>query len=422
MCYNEDMKIAVFTDIYAPWGSGGIASSIKAQKDELEKRGHEVVVFCPGFNAREKNVVNVPSHKVIKVSNSVIAQRPKVVEEFVLSKFPNFAEFDVVHVHYEASCSIAGVRLAKKFGLPLVQTQHGREDMAIAVNVPHPLKFVTAGVLKFAHGRCLPHTIKVKRDKFQAPTFTRAKMWNLIVNHAEQADVVITPSKHFARKIEHYGVTKPVVVVSNGIPEELVAEDFEVRKLSDGDVLKIVWNCRVSKEKRMMPLLMALKGLKRPYILYVYGDGNALKKAQKYAERHNLKVKFYGRVDRAKIVKRMREAHLSATVSYNFDVQAMTLLEAEATGLPVFFCDPCMREIMPAGSYVMADSPEAEAMMMALEDLPAGQIEKMSTVMLKHRKEVLQDAQIAQLLKVYRLAMTEHQKNAHDGCKILEDE
>lgn len=402
------MKIAIFTDVYAPWGNGGIASSIRAQKSELEKLGHEVVLFCPGFNAREKGVVTVPSHKKLRVSGSVIAKRPSVVEDFVLEKFPDFASFDVVHVHYEASCSIAGVRLAQKFNLPLVQTQHGREDVAIEVNMPHPIKLLTAGALNFAHGRCLPHTIKVKRDKFQAPTLTRAQMWNLVVNHAEQADIVITPSRHFARKIEHYGVTKPIMIVSNGIPEELVAAEFPVRELEDGGVLKIVWNCRVSKEKRIMPLLEALKNLKRPYVLHVYGNGNNLKKARKYAERHGLKVKFYGETDRAKIIKRMSEAHLSATVSYNFDVQPMTLLEAEATGLPVFFCDPCMREIVPAGSFVMADGAEAVALEMALDNLEAADIAKMSKKMLAHREEVLQSKQVKRLLEVYNMAIKMH--------------
>ncbi len=401
------MKIAIFTDIYAPWGNGGIASSIKAQKDELERLGHEVTLFCPGFGAREQNVVTVPSHKWLKVSGAVIAKRPKVVEEFVLQEFPDFAQFDVVHVHYEASCSIAGIRLAKRFGLPLVQTMHGREDMAIAVNIPHPFKYVTAAGLNFAHRCCLPHTAKVKRDQFQAPTRTRAKMWTLMVNHAQQADVVIVPSQHLARKLEHYGVERPIVVVSNGIPEELVGAEFAVRSMQDGDVLKMVWNSRVSKEKRMMPFLRALKMLKRPYMLYVYGNGNTLKKAQRYAKRHHLKVKFYGQVKRPKIIERMREAHLGVTVSYNFDVQAMTLLEAEATGLPVFFCDPTMREVVPQGGYLLADGPEAEAMAIALENFPAEQVRKMSEVMLRNRQGVVQTKQIKKLMEAYKLAREE---------------
>lgn len=399
------MKIAIFTDIYAPWGSGGIASSIKAQKHELEKLGHDVTVFCPGFNAREKNVVNVPSHRILRINNSVVSKRPTVVEAFVLEKFLNFAEFDVVHVHYEASCSLAGIRLAQRFGLPLVQTMHGREDMAIAINIPHPLKYLTASLMNHMHAKYLPHTFKVKRDKFQAPTRARAKMWELMVNQANYADVVIVPSQHFARKLEHYGVTRPFAQVSNGVSSELVQAEFAPRELEDGAVLKLIWNSRLSHEKRILPFLQAVAMLKRPYLLYVYGDGNDLRAAKKYAERHKLKVKFYGMQKREKIVQTMAEAHLSILASYNFDNQPMTLLEAEATGLPVFFCDPNMLEIVPSGSFVLAGGPEPVAMAIALENLESAQVVKMSSQMLKNRAKVLQEAQIEDLLNAYRLAM-----------------
>lgn len=404
------MKVAIFTDLYAPWGSGGIVSSIKAQKDELEKLGHEVYIFCPGFDAHEKNVITVPSHKTLRINGAVVAKRPEVIEKFVLTKFPDFASFDIVHVHYEASCSIAGVRLAQKFNLPLVQTMHGREDMAIATNVPWPLKYFTASALNFLHSRYLDHPIKVKRDKFQAPTAARAKMWMLMVNQAENADVVTTPSDHFARKLEHYGVSKPVISVSNGVPDVLVAEDAEARSLDDGAVLKMIWNSRISKEKRVLPFLRALTMLKRPYILYIYGDGNQFKKAKKFAEDHKLKAKFYGAVKRERIFDRMREAHLDVMASYNFDTQGMTLLESEATGLPVFFCDPAMAEIVPDGSYILSNGSEPEAMAMALDNLPAEQINKMSKVMLKHRNDVAQSRQSKKILEVYKQAVILHEQ------------
>lgn len=398
------MKIAIFTDIYAPWGSGGIASSIKAQKLELEKLGHEVVVFCPGFDAREKGVVNVPSHRWVRINNSVVAKRPTVVEKFVLEKFPNFAEFDVVHVHYEAMCSLAGVMLARRFGLPLVQTMHGREDMAIAVNVAHPWKYVTASWLNHMHAKYLPHSLKVKQDKFQAITRTRAKMWEVMVNQAECADVMVVPSNHFARKLEHYGVTRPFVLVSNGVPVDLVQADFAVRELEDGAVLKMVWNSRLSREKRILPFLQAVAMLKRPYLLHVYGDGNQLKAAKKYAKRNKLKVKFYGMQKREKIVQSMAEAHLSVLASYNFDNQPMTLLEAEATGLPVFFCDPNMLEIVPSESCIIAGGPEPAAMAIALENFESARVAKMSKQMLRNREKVVQAAQIKDLLGAYELA------------------
>lgn len=157
-----------------------------------------------------------------------------------------------------------------------------------------------------------------------------------------------------------------------------------------------------------MEFLKALVGLRRPYLVYVYGDGNELKKAQKFAERHGLKVKFYGRRKRAQILEKMKEAHLGVMASYNFDTQGMTLLEAEATGLPVFFCDPEMIEIVPEGSYILAGGPEAEAMRIALEDFPAEKIEKMSKKMLKERGRVFQAAQVKNLERVYRDAIREH--------------
>lgn len=396
------MKIAIFTDIYAPWADGGIASSVKAQKDDLERLGHEVTVFCPGFDAHEKSVVTVPSHKWLRVNGAVIAKRPGVVEDFVLKQKENFAEYDLVHVHYEASCSIAGVRLARRFGLPLVQTMHGREDMAIQINVSHPWKYIVASILSGWHSRYTRHMIKVKKDKFQAPTRTRAKMWELMVNQAEVADVVLTPTNHFARKLEHYGVTRPIVAVSNGVPAELVNGKFLKRKMEDGAVLKMIWNSRVSKEKRIMPFLKAIAMLKRPYILYVYGDGNEFKRAKKFVEKNKLKVKFFGRKRRDKIVEKMQEAHFGIMASYNFDTQGMTLLEAEATGLPVFFCDPEMMEVVPAGSFVIAGGAEAEAMAIALEQILAQQVEEMSKIMLANREEVLQETQIAKLLAVYQ--------------------
>lgn len=403
------MKIAIFSDIYTPSGAGGIVASIRAQKAELERLGHEVTVFCPGHKTTEKGVVLVPSHKKLTINGAVISLRPWIVEEFVLQKFPDFP-FDLVHVHYEASCSIAGIRLAKRFKVPLVQTMHGREDMAITMNVPHFLKLATAEALGVLHRKCLPHKMKVRKDKFQAPTLTRAKMWELMVNHAEQADVVVTPSDHLAKKLEHYGVSRPISVVPNGIQDDLVAQDFQERKMVEGDVLKMVWNSRVSQEKRIMPFLQAVARLKRPYVLYVYGDGNTLKAARKYAEKHRLKVKFYGAVPREKILARMREAHLSVLASYNFDVHGLVLVEAEATGLPVFLCDPTLMEVIPMGGFVLSGGPEPEAMAIALDKMKPEQIQAMSKVMMKNRHEVMESEQIKKMLAVYKQAQAECKK------------
>lgn len=407
------MKIAVFSDVLLE-GVGGIPSSIFAQKESLEKLGHEVTIFAPGFSVNDKHIKIVPTHKLLRVNGAPLSKRPEKVIQAILADFPKF-DFDVVHVHYEASCSIAGMKLARKFNIPLVQTMHGREDMAVKINVPFPFKTLVGRVLCFLHGRYIPHPVQIKRDNDLADTVATAKMWTLMVNHANFADKVITPSQHFADRLKKYGVKKSITVVSNGVADETVAEiDRRVqkiggsleRRLEDGDVLRIFWNSRLSHEKRIMPFLATLTLMKRPFFFSACGDGNALKKAQDYVKKHNLekKVVFYGRVPHEEVLDKMLGQHISATVSYGFDTQGLTLLEAEATGLPVFFCDPDMKESVPEGGYVMADGPTPREMARALDNLAKNpsEVKQMSKVMLKHRNEILQSTQIEKLLKVYQ--------------------
>lgn len=398
------MKIAIFTDIFLDT-FGGIPSSIAAQKAGLEKLGHQVVVFCPGFHQpKDANIVVVPTRKWLKPDGAPLARSPRVVEKWLLANVEDWRSFDIFHVHYEASVSIVGVKLAKKFKIPLVQTMHGREDKALECNVPWGLQTLMGALINGLHGRYLPHRLKVQKDQDLAPTVGRAKMWTMMVNHANHAQVVITPSAHFAQKLQKYGVKRPIEVVSNGIDDEIVSRDWPLRQLKAGDKLKMIWNSRVSKEKRIMPFLAAVEECRDFVELSVYGGGNDLERAQKFVQERKLEkvVRLFGATEHSQLFEKMRDQHLSVMASYGFDTQGMTLLEAEATGLPVFFCDPDMAEVVPVG--VQATGPGATEMAQALKQLYQNpqQIEEMSAFMLRKRQEVAQSTQLKKLLKIYR--------------------
>lgn len=398
------MKIAIFTDILLDtWG--GIPSSIRAQKKGLEKAGHEVMVFCPGFHQpKDDKIIVVPTRRWLKPDGAPLACRPAVVMKFIEAKYPELKDFDIIHVHYEAAVSIVGVKLARKYRIPLVQTMHGREDQALAQNIPRGLQFLVGCMLNFLHKHYLEGDLVVKKDNSLAPTRGRAKMWSLMVRQANQADIVLTPSVHFAKKLKQYGVKPEIQTVSNGIDDAIVQKEWPVRELVPGEKLRLIWNSRVSKEKRILPFLEAVKECRDFVELSVYGGGNELKKAQNFVKKENLetKVKFYGPLPQAELFEKMRGQHLSVMASYQFDTQGMTLLEAEATGLPVFFCDPDMREVVP--DYILSKDETSVAMATALRELFQNpkRVREMSEKMLAQRMEVSQSVQLEKLLAIYK--------------------
>ena len=414
------MRIAVFTDLYLEI-AGGLPSSISAQKKELESLGHSVVVFCPGFSKpKEKGVVVLPTSKNITINGAPTAKWPGIVVKYIEKEYPNFSDhFDLIHSHYEAGASIAAVILAKKHHIPLVQTMHGREDMAIAVNVPHPFKNIAGTSLNKIHKKYLKKYVKAKRipkDDYLADTTAKRKMWELMVRQANCADQVITPSQHFADKLKHYGVYKPLTAVSNGVEDKVaMSRTWKVRKLKKAgkEPLRIIWTSRLSREKRIMPFLEALKIVKEEsdnFFFTAVGDGNELEASRKYVLENGLSrnVKFLGAVPHEKVLELLEDQHLSIINSYGFDTQGLTILEAAATGLPTIFCDKDMKQVVLPGTGLCAKDESAEEMAKLILKLIKNpeKIEEMSRAAMKSRKEVFQSTQIEHLLEVYRKAIS----------------
>ncbi len=406
------MKIAFFSDCYLDL-TGGIVTSINAQKAELERRGHTVYVFSSGFpktkseleKLAEKNIFQVPSCDLCFRGLTPVSRRPKIVERWLLKEHPEIKDFDIFYVHYESGCSIAGLRLAKKLKIPSVQVMHGREDMGETNIIPFGFRTIVAILLNWFHSWYLPHKIAVKRDNYLANNYAKAKMWTMMVNHANYADLVLTPSEHFRKKLIHYGVKKDIKVLPNGFADEKLPKNVNIKSLKPNEELRIIWHSRVSAEKRMMPFLHALKNVRGKFRLDVYGGGGDYFRAKRFAKNHNMNAKFHGTVKFDKLTKAMEAAHLDVLVSYNFDTFGMTLIEAEAYGIPSFFCDPDMKEIIPKGSYIFSKNETPEAMAEALNDLLAHpeKVEQMSEVMLKHREEILVSKRIDLLEKIFAI-------------------
>lgn len=404
------MKIAFFSDCYLDL-TGGIVTSINAQKVELERLGHEVAVFTTAYpksrqelkKLAKRHIYVVPSCKYLVRGATPVSRRPKIVEKWLLREHPELESYDIFYIHYEAGCSIAGLRFGQKLKIPTVQVMHGREDMGVTNIIPRGFRTIVAMLLNWLHSWYVPHPIKIRKDDYLADTIAKAKMWTMMVNHANFADYVVCPSHHFAQKLKHYGVKHRIHIVPNGYPDANFPPHPPVKSLQTGEELKIIWHSRLSGEKRVIPFLKALAQVTGKYHLDIYGGGPDRKKAEKYAWRHQLSVTFHGDTPFKKVQQAIQNSHLDILASYNFDNYPLTLVEAEACGVPVFICDPDMREIVPKDSFVLSKSESPKDMAAAINHLCTHPelITKMSETMLTHRPEVLISERIKTLLSLF---------------------
>ena len=442
---TKALRIAIFTDVFLGI-PGGIPSSIRAQKTALESLGHQVTIFCPGtqqdfenplsqFGANhDPNIILVPTAKFL-VNGAPFSKWTKHVIRFIEEKYPNLTEsFDFFHIHYEATTSMAGLILAKKYHIKTIQTMHGREDMAIAINVPHPFKTIAATGINLIHRTTLKSISKKSpRPDYQnpepkkspslnyqnakiknlAPTIARREMWQMMTRQANLADQVITPSAHFAKKLQLFGVTRPISVISNGIADQEIANFTpRIRTYQDHEPLRILWFSRLSKEKRILPFLESLRIAQElepnfRFIFTIIGDGNQMSKVRKFCRKHfdEASIKILGTIPHQKILQKYTEdQHLSIINSYQFDTQGLTILEAAACNLPVIYADPDMTEIVPNHGGLCAKSPAPRDMAELLLEIyhQPEIIQKLSQNLAASEKTYLQSHQIKKLLKLYR--------------------
>ncbi|TWO98835.1 glycosyltransferase, partial [TM7 phylum sp. oral taxon 351] len=239
------------------------------------------------------------------------------------------------------------------------------------------------------------------------------EMWQMMTRQANLADQVITPSAHFAKKLQLFGVTRPISVISNGISDQEIANFTpRIRTYQDHEPLRILWFSRLSKEKRILPFLEALRIAQElepnfRFIFTIIGDGNQMSKVQKFCKKHfdEASIKILGTIPHQEILQKYtKDQHLSIINSYQFDTQGLTILEAAVCNLPVIYADPDMSEIVPNHGGLCAKSPAPRAMaelLLKIHHQPE-LIQKLSQNLAASEKTHLQSHQIEKLLKLYR--------------------
>lgn len=308
------MKIAVFTDTYLPTVDG-VVTSVLTTKRELERQGHEVVVFAPQAPGngcgRVEDVIWVRAREFRHYPGYRLAMFPGREVEDITE-----IDADVVHSHGIGFMGIKGLWSAWQCKRPHVLTFHTMIMDALTFYSPFDLQL---NLLE----RGLRLYLRVFLHKCRA---------------------VVVPTRAILREIESLA---PRIRFTDVIPTGIDARRF--RPDVDGSWVRDRWELdghevvltvgRIAREKSLPVLVNAFGRLKGDYPdakFLIVGSGPYEEGLKAFVRRKGLQddVIFAGFVPDEDLPAHYAAADAFAIAS-KFETQGLVVLEAMATGKPV---------------------------------------------------------------------------------------
>jgi glycosyltransferase involved in cell wall biosynthesis len=303
------MRIGLLMDVYKPHISG-ITNVVCQHKKALEDQGHKVFVFTLGnldYEDKEPRIIRSPA---IPLSDTGY---------YLNFSFSGAARnkcktMDVLHTHHPFITGRIAVRYGKRYGIPVVYTNHTRYDLYAQHYLP-----------------LLPDALAQTFLEAYLPSFT------------SQCDLVIAPSKGLHDVLRGYGVTSHIEIVPNGIDLEPFRNPrtrHTRTELGLPESAKVmIYIGRIAPEKNLAFLLRAFaivsQELPETYLLLV-GDGPEMDNLRDQAQKSGTgeKVTFTGCVEYEDVPGYLGLADAFVTASVT-EVHPLSVIEAMAVGLPV---------------------------------------------------------------------------------------
>lgn len=331
------MRIAMLTNNYRPF-VGGVPISVERQAQELVRLGHDVTVFAPHYGdtkeAREavrredeaalENVVRYRARRK-KMDNGMVYPAVLLVE--ITRAFEN-ETFDCIHVHHPMFVGPLGVKLGKRYGIPVIFTCHTRyEDY---------LHYIPAFRVDGKSSAVKKRAVEWIRTKV-IPSYIR---W-----FADQCDLVLAPSAGMQRVLRGYGMKSRSAVFPTGL------EDRFFRTASERAMrIRKEWGCgkkhllvtvsRLEREKNYGFLLRGIAGIRDKigddFHVLILGDGSQKAELKVRASILGIQdmVTFVGNVPNEQVRDYLEAADLFLFASTS-ETQGIVLAEAMAAGAPV---------------------------------------------------------------------------------------
>ena len=319
------MNIWMMTNTFTPF-VGGVARSVAAFARECRQAGHRVVIVAPVFEGmppQEEDVIRVPALQNFNGSDfSLALPAPGILAPLLEQCRP-----DIVHSHHPHLLGNTAVRIASRFGRPLVFTHHTTYEQYV--------HYVPSGASRL-----------------------REFVIALVTGYCNLCDCVIAPSQSVAAVLRERGVQTPIEILPTGVDIDHFAQGngpaFRRRHRLPKRAFVAGYVGRLAPEKNLAFLAEAVSAQTartRCGHFLVVGAGPSAKEIREVFVRSGQRrhLHLVGALDGQDLVDAYHAMDVFVFASRS-ETQGMVLTEAMAAGKPVVALDaPGVREVVLDG-------------------------------------------------------------------------
>jgi glycosyltransferase involved in cell wall biosynthesis len=301
------------SDVYFP-RVNGVSTSIQTLRQALAEAGHESLLVAPDYPATvpEPGIVRVPGWQIPRDPEDRL-MHPRALAAALDQLDP--ADFDLVHIHTPFLAHRAGVRWARRHGLPCVETYHTLFEEYFHHYLPFlPKAWLAAAARMISRKEC------------------------------DGVTAVIAPSSAMKQALLAYGVSRPIRIIPTGLNLSDFAHcdgpAFRARHAISPERPVMAYVGRVAFEKNLDFLLRVTEQVRRSLpdvLLVIAGEGPARASLERAVAKRGLNpsVRFVGYLERRTELPACYCAADAFVFASKTETQGLVLLEAMALGVPV---------------------------------------------------------------------------------------
>ncbi len=309
------MRVLMISDVSFP-RVNGVSTSIHTFRSQLHQLGHETVLIAPDYPGMTQD----EDPTVIRMKSRRVPGDPEdrlMSYRGIQSMLPQLAkqQFDLVHVHTPFIAHYAGTKLARRLGIPVVESYHTYFEEYGQYYMP-----------------LLPRS------------FMRFFARRLTVSQCAAIDALVVPSPQMIDALRSYGVKVRAERIPTGIDTSSFCggdgDAFRRQYQIASDRPVLVHISRVAYEKNIDFILRVVARLKEDVpnvLLVVAGDGPALARLKQLSRHLEITENclFVGYLNRETTLLDCYRSASAFVFASRTETQGLVLLEALALGVPV---------------------------------------------------------------------------------------